>query len=406
MRPFLLLFIGGIIGLVGGYWQSQSLAKVYPRVVGEPIDPEQAKALEAARLDADETQSTGALPEGVLPKVEVVDGTDFDFGTMKRGTTRKHAFIFKNTGNAPLELKVLNSTCKCTVGEVKKEYLQPGEEAPVELTWKAEGTSNDFAQTATIGTSDNRQKEVKLTITGKIGTNYILEPESLDLGEFSAKDSFSKRFTLYSMEDTPLTVGAFWGDVTLGEIFTVSSLVRKVEAGSIPEHLDARYVADLALNVNPGMAAGPINGQIRLKIGSDGYPMIVPVVGKCVSDLRIVASNDYDEEKNLLTMGTFDGKTGGESSSFFVSALSDREDLKLEVSQILPTSLATVIQYEIGEPIKAKGKTLFPVKIIIPPGTKPIDRDGSNPQNFAMIFFKANIENSGEISMYLQFTVK
>ncbi len=44
--------------------------------------------------------------------------------------------------------------CKCTIGDLKKNELQPGEEAEVELTWTAETSEREFGQSATIETDD------------------------------------------------------------------------------------------------------------------------------------------------------------------------------------------------------------------------------------------------------------
>ena len=65
-------------------------------------------------------------PEG-LGRVEVVGGNKFDFGVMRRNEEATHQFVVKNVGTGTLDLSVTGSTCKCTVGSLKKASLEPGE---------------------------------------------------------------------------------------------------------------------------------------------------------------------------------------------------------------------------------------------------------------------------------------
>ena len=404
MKPLILLLVGSICGGGMGLLHA-SLWTISPsEIVGKKLDAAQQEEILKSQEIAEKLAQSGITSTDALPQVEVVGGTDFDFGNMKRGTSRSHEFIFKNTGLAPLKLAVKNSTCKCTVGSVTEDYIAPGAQAPVKLTWTAEGILPEFGQTATITTTDLRMREVKLTITGRIGDNYVLDPGFITLGEFSSNESVERKFQLFSYENKPLEVVGYWGDPDL-KLVHVEHEIRKIELGSIPAHKDAFYVADFTLTIDPNMTAGPINGQVRLTVGPDEYPMSVQTTGRCVSDLRIVAGNNYDEEKNLLAMGNFTSKDGG-NLSFFVSALNNGKDVTLEVGDISPAEVVDAVNIVVGTPIVSARKTLFPITINIPPGTAPIDRDGSSPTNFAQVDFKSNIKNSSEITMFFKFKVE
>ncbi len=141
MRSFLFALIVSLLGGGLGYWRAASESKRIGDVVGPDLDLAQivqaAKEIEAGSQRVQE--STGSVSPDSIPKVEIVGGSELDFGTMKAGTERSHDFRIKNSGQAPLELAVLRSTCKCTIGSLEKSVLQPGEETAVKLTWKAEG---------------------------------------------------------------------------------------------------------------------------------------------------------------------------------------------------------------------------------------------------------------------------
>lgn len=88
MRLVILLFFGSIFGLAGGVWQSKAFVSDYPNQIGEKLDDAVVQSISQLEGKAEEIKEKGILSADVVPKVEVVGGTDFDFGTMKRGTKR------------------------------------------------------------------------------------------------------------------------------------------------------------------------------------------------------------------------------------------------------------------------------------------------------------------------------
>ncbi|HTN75968.1 MAG TPA: DUF1573 domain-containing protein, partial [Pirellulaceae bacterium] len=66
-------------------------------------------------------------PAAGVPKVVVVNGDRFEFGTSERNVKESHNFELRNDGSAPLNVKVEHTTCKCTVADLQKTKLQPGE---------------------------------------------------------------------------------------------------------------------------------------------------------------------------------------------------------------------------------------------------------------------------------------
>jgi len=67
-----------------------------------------------------------------MPKTTMVfTDTLHDFGTIKEGEVVKHAFHFKNTGNAPLLIIKALASCGCTVPSVPKAPIAPGGEGDI-----------------------------------------------------------------------------------------------------------------------------------------------------------------------------------------------------------------------------------------------------------------------------------
>lgn len=411
MRTFVLAFIFSLMGGGFGYWRATSEHRRVGDVVGETIDLESLlkaeRDINSSREKTIETASTtGIADPNAIPKVEVIGGIELDFGMMKAGTERSHGFRFKNSGQAPLELTVLGSTCKCTIGTLEKSVLAPGEETEVKLTWKGEGYIRDFAQTATIVTNDPRQREVQLTIRGKIGRTYFTFPEELNFGEFSARESFTKTFQLYSCEETELVVTGYWAGYEHHQPFVkLQNSIRRLASNEKSEYADARYVADFTVEVVPGLPAGPVNGQVHMEVGPDSTPIAIRYTGKCLSDLRIVAGSNYDK-KNTINLEKISGSEGG-SKGFFIAARNppDRK-VEIKLKELIPANLKDQIEIEIGSGIAKTSETLFPITVKIPKGTPPFNRGGTSPKNYIKLTFETNLDVSNEISIFLKLVVE
>src|SRR5688572_997450 len=68
-----------------------------------------------------------------LPRAVLVGSDTFQFGVMEQDTSRWHEFEIRNEGDAPLKLIKRSTTCKCTMSELNKEDLAPGESTKVKL---------------------------------------------------------------------------------------------------------------------------------------------------------------------------------------------------------------------------------------------------------------------------------
>ncbi len=101
----------------------------------------------------------------------------YEFGAMALNEEKKHTFSIKNEGQGPLNLEVGPSSCKCTVGSLSKKKVMPGESVDVELTWRGKEVQTNFAQYATIWTSDPDAPDIQFKVYGKVVEKYVVVPE-------------------------------------------------------------------------------------------------------------------------------------------------------------------------------------------------------------------------------------
>ena len=345
-------------------------------------------------------------------KIEVVGGTELDFGTMRLGTERAHKFVFRNVGDAPVRLEYKTASCKCTVGKLDQKSLQPGEETFVELKWLAEGVLSDFSQSATIATDAIDQEEIKLTIRGKIGQAHVFDPGLADFRTILSGDENEFKAKLYSFEEAPLEIDSTrWSDLTLnGKITCVTENVRKLEKGEVPEFAEARSCMNFTIYVKRGIPSGPFTGNMifmkKLTNPEKAEETIsFPVQGRVVSPIRVIASPDYNEEKNVLDLGTAKSDVGLKKSFVLAVKKEDAADIQLKLGRVSPEKAEKAVKVTITEAKVTAKQKMFSVTLEIPPGLPPTEFLGAYSKDFGKIVLETNMESAPQFPMYFKFRI-
>ena len=93
---------------------------------------------------------------------------EYNFGTIKEGEGKvSHVFEIKNTGNAPLVLTRVMSSCGCTVPSYSKEPIAPGKSSKITVTYDPAGRVYPFVKTVSIYSNGKEGPEV-ITIKGEV----------------------------------------------------------------------------------------------------------------------------------------------------------------------------------------------------------------------------------------------
>ena len=73
-----------------------------------------------------------------------------DFGDLVQGDKVEHIFKFKNTGNKPLLISDIMTTCGCTVPTWNKSPIQPGGTDVVNVSFNTEAKINEQNKKITV----------------------------------------------------------------------------------------------------------------------------------------------------------------------------------------------------------------------------------------------------------------
>ncbi|MCU0718749.1 MAG: DUF1573 domain-containing protein [Pirellula sp.] len=342
-------------------------------------------------------------------KIEVVGGEEYNFGTMKRGGKRSHAFVFKNVGDAPADVWFIRSSCKCTVGRFQRATLNPGEETNVELEWVLEGSTPDFAQTATIGTTAPQQEEIALTIRGKIGQSHVFDPPGILVADLISNEDSVFEGKVYCLEQAPMAFDdASVADLTVTKkIFCNIVQIRPLTEDELVLYPDAKTVMEYKVTVAKGIGATSLNTNVvfRNSQNSEEEPALLPVSGRIVTPVRIIAGSDYTEDKKILRLGIAPSSEGLKKSLLMAVSTKEYPEAAISFKEIQPQEFAGKINVTVGNPTIRGSSKIYPVTIEIPPGTEPVERNGSSGKDFARVVFDTQMENSPTEMVFIQFRI-
>ena len=116
---------------------------------------------EVNAADETTTTTTKSLEENAkVPKTKVAfDKEIHDFGEIEQGEIVETTFLIKNVGDKNLYIVDAHGSCGCTVPEVTKEAIEPGESAPISVKFDSNGKSGEV--TKTIMVTCNTEKVVE-----------------------------------------------------------------------------------------------------------------------------------------------------------------------------------------------------------------------------------------------------
>lgn len=141
-----------------------------------------------------------------------------DYGTIKEEAGRQECiFIFKNTGNADLQVTNVRASCGCTTSDYTKELVKPGKKGFVKVVYDATNRPGPFHKSVNVTTNDPDNANVNLFIKGDVSPRQktILDEYPLAQGrlrfvtnhanmQLSNNQIYTDTIKMYNHSDTAL----------------------------------------------------------------------------------------------------------------------------------------------------------------------------------------------------------
>lgn len=305
----------------------------------------------------------------------VIDETTFAFGGMQLGEERDHTFIIRNEGQAPLAVVVGSTTCQCTVGNVSKDQVAPGESAEVKLTWKPTAETDEFDKGADIWTNDPENETIKLNIKGIVAARLRIYP-SFTWSDVQAREGGITEVT--GMVVSPISENfAITGFEC--ENSHASAEATKIEDAARLKELEAMSGYMVKVTLQPGMNVGGFSFPLTIKTDlkdTSGVPSDVTVTlrGSRPGPFKIVGT-EWFPEIGTIAMGSFDAVVGRSVTVKAVAMQPPPEGLKVDEADIVcdPKELKVRIAPDENKPNR------FLLTVEYPPGAPRTVRREEKP---------------------------
>ena len=115
------------------------------------------------------------------PKISV-DQIQYNFGNVVAGIAVEHTYVITNTGDAPLKITNVRTSCGCTTAALAKTTLNPGEAVNLTVTFDTAGYSGKVGKSIYVTSNDPTTPVLTLLLTGTVthGAPYNISAADLN----------------------------------------------------------------------------------------------------------------------------------------------------------------------------------------------------------------------------------
>ena len=106
-----------------------------------------------------------------------------NYGKVAKGSNGERIFTFTNTGDAPLIIKRVQSSCGCTIPKKPEKPIMPGEKGEIKVSYDTNRVGG-FSKTITIYSNAKTPRKL-IRIKGVVSNGVVLEKEKSILSEDS-----------------------------------------------------------------------------------------------------------------------------------------------------------------------------------------------------------------------------
>jgi len=206
----------------------------------------------------------GAATVLAQPKLEIVGGTTYDWGTItKVGQPLQAKIQLKNTGNQELNISDVKPGCGCTTAPLDKSKLAPGESTHVNVTLNIGSNNGQLMKSVTI--TSNSATNPTETLLLKAFIQRPLQPENTFLAyqQLFVGRQASVSTKIKNSTNAPIIISK--ATATAGMTLNIAA----------PTTIPANGEIELVVNITPTEAQkGYFYGQVSLQTNHPDQPTI------------------------------------------------------------------------------------------------------------------------------------
>lgn len=229
----------------------------------------------------------------------------FDFGERDSEEKVSHDFIVKNTGDEPLQITDVKTTCGCTVAKPEVNTLAPGEETKVGVTFNLKGKQGAQDKKITVLTNDPATPQYFLELKGTALALIMMEPSMLNFGRIVDNEPHSLPITIKTNKE-----GYTFElkEVSVEGAAPVQTVVETITPGR-----EYKITATTNTNLMPGSISGGINiitsEPTRPRMQAKVYGHVIGALTIQPSIVRLQTSSDPNAGLQTQYLQVLPGRT-------------------------------------------------------------------------------------------------
>jgi hypothetical protein len=358
------------------------------------IDPETGGAVLVGFAGPDgKVKPAPRVDDPGRPQAEVPE-REHDFGTMNPLTMGRHEFVVKNTGHAPLALRIGSTTCKCTLAGLGKRELAPGEQTTVALEWNT-GRHLHFEHSGEMVTNDPSRKSIRLTVRGRVTTVLAADTEDIVVPETTLGTPGTAQVLLFS---------EVWDQFELANIeCSLPGATWEVLAAGpedAPADRQVKSAQRLRLTVPADLPKGKFTGTLKIQATAAGQPadheLELPLHGSVAPPISLVGTQTVDAAGNV-DLGTI-----REGAGKRVRLLVKVRDRMANLANVRITTTPEYLTATLAPRPADAARGLYDLTLEIPP-TAPIGQYRANPR--AEVQIETGDERLGSVKLGVVFAI-
>ena len=317
--------------------------------------PPPAQAAPVAEEVGPEIASSGPYP------TVTVDQHQHNFGVMEAYQKQEHTFVVRNVGEAPLKLVKGKTTCTCTLSDLAKKEIMPGESADVHVSWEPKTPTEYFRQTANILTNDPKNNPIQLLVYGVVKERLLLAP-TMQWPIDQVYDDKDAEYTgrIYSPILDNFKILSLTSPNPL-----LSATATPLTAEELEDLKESKAKTGYAIHVSlkPGVPVGRFEIPLAIETdmraleqdGSLGKPITktIPVTGSRKGPIQILGPN-WIEEQSTVGFGNFNALKGKKVTLNLFATGAPPEGFKILKIETIPPELK--VSMEPDPRMKGKSK--------------------------------------------------
>ncbi len=140
------------------------------------------------------------------PKIEVVGGTQIDFGDAYSGTKADRMVDVKNIGSDTLKISEVKAQCGCTAAMMSSTSLAPGQAGKLSISFNTQNYSGHVTKQVYITSNDSGSPKTTISFNVNVVTILDLNPKFLSFDNSKLDTTYTKVITITNTSKEAVTI--------------------------------------------------------------------------------------------------------------------------------------------------------------------------------------------------------